>query len=74
MTLRQARIILTFAENDMKVSDTALQLYRSESGLKYQLEKIRKETGRNPRKFYDLCYLVGIAQQVYSGNKGGTEK
>lgn len=69
VTLRQAKMILTFAENDMVIKSTALKLYRSEGSVKYQFMKIQQETGRNPMKFYDLCFLVGIAMQVYSGNK-----
>ena len=68
MTYRQAKIILTFAENNMRVRDTALQLYRSEGSVSYQFKKIHKETGLNPRKFFDLVSLVEMARRIY-GNQ-----
>ncbi len=69
MTLRQAKMILTYAEKDMNVRSTALELYRSDGSITYQFRKVQEETGRNPQKFYDLCYLVEIAKQVYAGSK-----
>ena len=68
MTKEQAKIILAFAENDMKIKPTAEQLYRSGENVGYHLDKIREQIGWNPRKFYDLCYLVGIASQRMGGN------
>lgn len=70
MTYRQAKIILTFAENNMRVRDTAWQLYRSEGSVTYQFKKIHEETGLNPRKFFDLVSLVEMARRIY-GNRGG---
>ena len=67
MNKEQAKIILAFAENDMKISATAKQLYRSGDNVGYHLDKIREQMGWNPRKFYDLCYLVGVAAQRLGG-------
>jgi sugar diacid utilization regulator len=67
MNKEQAKIILAFAENDMKISLTAKQLHRSGDDVGYHLDKIREQIGWNPRKFYDLCYLVGVAAQRLGG-------
>ncbi len=69
MTPFQAKLILAYAENDMRVKDTGKQLYMSSPSICYNLDKIQKEMGWNPRKFYDLCYLVGIAAQRVNGSK-----
>ena len=69
MTKQQAKIILAFAENDMKIKPTAKQLYMCERNVQYHLDKIREHMGWNPRKFYDLCYLVGVAMQRVGGMK-----
>ena len=69
MTPTQAKIILAFAENDMKIKATGAQLYMHHTNVIYQLKKIQKQMGWNPRKFYDLCYLVGIAAQRVNGSK-----
>lgn len=67
MTKKQAKIILAFAENDMKIKPTCEQLYMSDTAVIYNLNRIRMQMGWNPRKFYDLCYLVGIAAQRFGG-------
>ena len=74
MTKFQAELILAYAENDMSVKDTGKQLYMSSASICYNLDKIQKEMGWNPRKFYDLCYLVGIAAQRMNGGKLGGEQ
>ena len=72
MTKKQAKIILTFADNDMKIKPTAEQLYLNQRSITYHLDKIQKQMGWNPRKFYDLCYLVGVAMRMH-GTKLGLE-
>ena len=69
MTKQQAKIILAFAENDMEIKATAEQLYMSDGTIAYHLKRIREQIGWNPKKFYDLCYLVGVAAQRLGGNK-----
>lgn len=67
MTKQQAEIILAFAENDMKIRPTAKQIYMSDANVSYHLRKVRLQMGWNPMKFYDLCYLVGVAAQRIGG-------
>ena len=74
MTKQQAKIILAFAENDMEIRATAKQLYMSDGTVAYYLTRIREQMGWNPRKFYDLCYLVGVAAQRMGGMSDGKKK
>ena len=67
MTKEQAKVIMAFAENDMKVAPAAKQLHRSSENLSYHLDKIKNQIGWNPRNFFDLCYLVGVAAQRLGG-------
>ena len=71
MTKQQAKIILAFAENDMKIKPTGKQLFLCEASVTYHLNKIQRQMGWNPRKFFDLCYLVGVAAQRMGGEKNG---
>ena len=71
MNKYQAKIILAFAENDMKIRPTAKQLYMSDCNVSYHLKKVRMQMGWNPFKFYDLCYLVGIAVQRIGRDDNG---
>lgn len=70
MTKEQAEIILAFAENDMKIKPTCEQIYMSDTAVIYNLNKIKRQMGWNPRKFYDLCLLVGVAAQRVGGMQG----
>lgn len=80
MTKHQAEIILAYAKNNMNAKATSKQLYMNDANVGYHLNKIKKQIGWNPREFFDLCYLVGIAAQVAAGDShdllkiGGCQK
>ena len=63
-------IILAFAEHSMGITATAKELYMHINTVVYHLEKIRKNTGLNPRRFYDLVKLVEMAKG--DGQNDGT--
>ena len=69
MTEEQAKIILAYADNDMVIKRAGEQVCLHPTGVNYHLKKIRKQTGWDPFKFYDLCYLVLIARSVLGGNR-----
>ena len=58
MTEVQIEIIKGFARNDMNVLATAEELHYHRSSILYHFEKIKKETGLDPRKFFDLWKLL----------------
>ncbi|MBO5969009.1 MAG: helix-turn-helix domain-containing protein [Clostridia bacterium] len=58
MTPIEKEIILTFAKNDMNLTRTAKELFRSKNSVLYWLVKIKSEYGLDPRCFYDLITLV----------------
>lgn len=72
MTKQQAEIILAYAKNSMSIKKTGQQLYMCDATVSYHLNKIERQMGWNPRKFYDLCYLVGVAVQRMGGKVDGT--
>lgn len=67
MTKQQAEIIMAYAESDMNAMATGKKLFMHEATVSYHLKRIQEQMGRNPRKFFDLCYLVGIAAQRLGG-------
>lgn len=67
MTKEQAKIILAFANNGMRVRHAARQVFMDDGTVQYHLRKVKAATGRDPKNFYDLCYLVGIAAQMGGG-------
>lgn len=67
MTAKQAEIILAYAECNMNTVATGRKMYMSEANISYHLAKIRNQTGLSPKRFYDLCRLVGVATQRLGG-------
>lgn len=64
MTREQAEIIVAFANHNMNASATARVLYYHPNTLGYHLDKIKHDTGLNPRRFMDLVELLRMAQEV----------
>ena len=58
LTELDCEIVLAFAENDMKVSETAQKFFFHRNTIEYHLDKVKRKTGLNPKKFYDLTELV----------------
>lgn len=59
-----AEIILALASYDMNTNKVARQLFMNRNTVVYHLDKVYRQTGLNPRKFYDLIELVKLAQEV----------
>lgn len=53
-------IILSLAKNDMNISKVARDMKYHRNSILYHMDKIKRETGLNPYKFYDLMTLVFI--------------
>ena len=56
-------IILSMAKNDLNVTTTAKELHRHRGTVMYWIEKLKKETGLDCRKFYDLVKLLGMVEK-----------
>ena len=72
MTKSQADMIMAYAKNSMNARHAGKELYMTAQCLHYHLKMIFFETGLNPKNFFDLCRLVGIAASV-KGDKSGNE-
>lgn len=64
MTKSQAEIIMAYAKNSMNARSAGKELFMTAENIHYRLKLIYWETGLNPKNFYDLCRLVGIAVSV----------
>ena len=58
MTELDVRMVLAFAENNMRVSHTARKTFYHHNTVDYHLGKVKQETGLDPHNFYDLGKLV----------------
>lgn len=64
MTPEEAKLILIFADEDMKVKFTAEKLGVVAKTVVNRINRVHSKTGLNPRKFYDLCKLLPKARKV----------
>lgn len=55
---REREVILAYAANNMNRSAAGRQIYLSRSGMSKWLDNIKRDTGLDPRNFYDLHSLV----------------
>ena len=60
------RIILAFANNSMKTNVTAKQLNYTDGTIYYHLNKIKRLTGLDPWKFWDLVKLCDLVKGEHS--------
>jgi sugar diacid utilization regulator len=60
----RCRIILSLANNRMRVSRAADAIGMNHTTLLYHLKMIKAITGKDPTNFYDLIDLVRIAREV----------
>ena len=63
MTDIQRKVVLAFAENDMKMTLTAKAVPCHLSTLANYMQVIKGKYGLDPKCFYDLCELVKIARE-----------
>jgi carbohydrate diacid regulator len=61
LSKKEQDLLRTYFSTNMSLKDTAEQLYLHKNTLQYQLDKIARETGYNPRSFKDAAVLyVGL--------------
>ena len=58
LTERQVQVLRAFARNDMRVHATAVSTGLHPNTITYNLDRVQKSTGLDPRKFYDLVKLL----------------
>lgn len=59
-----AKIIVAFVRSNMNICEAARMTYYHRNTFTYQLNRIRKITGLNPRNFFDLHELHDIACRI----------
>lgn len=61
MTDLQKKVVIAYAENDMRLDKAAAAAHYHRNTIQYHIEQIRRKTGLNPKKFFDLVKLYRIA-------------
>lgn len=62
MNKEDAHIVVAMANHNMNVTDVARAIFAHRN--LYHLDKVKRQTGLDPRRFYDLIELVKMAQEV----------
>lgn len=72
LTDEEVTLAKLMAEHSMNVTEVARQMYVHRNTLIYRIEKIKKKTGLDIRKFYDLYeVLLAISWDEAVNKKGG---
>ena len=65
---KELNLLKTYFSSDMSLKDTSEKLYLHKNTLQYQLDRIGKTTGYNPRSFKDAAILyVGLKLMANEG-------
>lgn len=64
MNKEDAHIVIAMANHNMNATDVARAIFAHRNTVLYHLNKVKQQTGLDPRRFYDLVELVRMAQEV----------
>lgn len=64
MNKEDAHIVIAMTNHNMNVTDVARAIFTHRNTVLYHLNKVKQQTGLDPRRFYDLVELVKMAQEV----------
>lgn len=67
MTKHEKRIIITYAQQNMSIRQTARVMNYGATTINYHLERIWEKYGLNPKCFFDLVQLVEMAKNENNG-------
>lgn len=60
----EAELIVTMADCDLSITKTANRMYVANGTVIYSIKSIKAKTGKDPRKFYDMCELLPMAKAI----------
>lgn len=61
LTNRECEVVAMMADCDLRQAAVARRLDTEPCAIKYNIERICKKTGLDPRRFYDLQKLLAMA-------------
>lgn len=64
-----AKIIVAYVRANMNICEAARKTYYHRNTFTYQLNRIRKATGLDPRNFFDLGELYEIARGILTADE-----
>ena len=67
LTEQEIKIIIALAQNNMKIKVAARSIPASYQYIRYNLTKLKRRTGLDPRNFFDLMKLWQIVEEISDG-------
>ena len=64
MNKEDAHIVIEMANHNMNITDVVRAIFAHRNTVLYHLDKVKRQSGVAPRRFYDLVELVKMAQEV----------
>lgn len=64
-----AEIIVAMADCDLNMTEAAKKMYSTRNTVWNHANWIKKQTGKDPRNFYDMCELLPMARAVLEGKQ-----
>lgn len=64
MNKEDAHIVIAMVNHNMNITDVARAIFAHRNTVLYHLDKVKRQSGLDPRRFYDLVELVKMAQEV----------
>ena len=58
LTELEKRMVLNFARCNMSITGCAKKMNYARNSVAYHLRQVKRKTGRDPKKFYELAQLV----------------
>ena len=74
MDKEDAHIVIAMANHNMNVTDVARAIFAHRNTVLYHLDKVKRQTGLDPRRFYDLVELVKIRDEQNRRKEQPTNK
>ena len=68
MTKIEAEVLVNLAENKLNTAKTAKKMKCHKNTVLYHINKIKQETGTNPKSFIELCKLLPMAEEILNCN------
>ena len=62
LTQTDIECVKAYADHDMRATAAGAQMYVHKNTVVFHLEKVKRITGLNPRKFYDLVKLLRMLE------------
>lgn len=64
-------LILAYADHNMNLTQTGKVMFMHYNSIRYRFDVVRRKTGLDPQKFYDLVELVKMAKSDLNSCNGG---